>query len=79
MLQLAIGLPAQAMSLIGKVILSALSHGSTYEQGEAMLLQVKCKIAMADKSNKKEFEKSLPSFIGKCILIFSPLNICFWL
>jgi anaphase-promoting complex subunit 5 len=39
------GLPSQALKLIDQSLLLILSHGGSYDQGRALLLFAKCKIA----------------------------------
>ncbi|PNF24685.1 hypothetical protein B7P43_G17552 [Cryptotermes secundus] len=44
-LQLQMGLPSQALKLIDQSLLLILSHGGSYDQGRALLLFAKCKVA----------------------------------
>lgn len=44
-LQLQMGLPSQALKLIDQSLLVILSHGGSYDQGRALLLFAKCKVA----------------------------------
>ncbi|KAK3923376.1 Anaphase-promoting complex subunit 5 [Frankliniella fusca] len=46
-LQLQLGLPAQALSLLDEWLLVMLAHGGAYERGRALLLLAKCRIAAA--------------------------------
>jgi anaphase-promoting complex subunit 5 len=39
------GLPSQALKLIDQSLLLILSHGGKYDQGRALLLFAKCKVA----------------------------------
>lgn len=39
------GLPSQALKLIDQSLLLILSHGGSYDQGRALLLFAKCKVA----------------------------------
>jgi anaphase-promoting complex subunit 5 len=41
------GLPSQALKLTDQSLLVLLSHGGTYDQGRALLLFAKCKVAAA--------------------------------
>lgn len=46
-LQLQMGLPSQALKLTDQSLLIILSHGGAYDQGRALLLFAKCKVAAA--------------------------------
>ncbi|PSN35870.1 Anaphase-promoting complex subunit 5 [Blattella germanica] len=46
-IQLQMKLPSQALKLINQSLLVILSHGSCYDQGRALLLFAKCKVAAA--------------------------------
>ncbi|KAJ4439043.1 hypothetical protein ANN_14999 [Periplaneta americana] len=46
-LQLQMGLPSQALKLINQSLNIILSHGGNYDQGRALLLYAKCKVAAA--------------------------------
>jgi len=45
--QLQMGLPSQALKLTDQSLLIILSHGGAYNQGRALLLFAKCKVAAA--------------------------------
>ncbi|XP_026272663.1 anaphase-promoting complex subunit 5 [Frankliniella occidentalis] len=46
-LQLQLGLPAQALSLLDEWLLVVLAHGGAYDRGRALLLLAKCRVAAA--------------------------------
>ncbi|KAF4517955.1 hypothetical protein B566_EDAN005322 [Ephemera danica] len=58
--QLSVCLAAQAMSLLSNILLSIMSHGSVFEQGEALLLQAKCRVAMVDCKVENCWSKVFP-------------------
>lgn len=46
------GVPAQALKLLDHYLLVILSHGGSYDQGRALLLLAKCKVAASANSTE---------------------------
>jgi anaphase-promoting complex subunit 5 len=67
------GLPSQALKLIDQCLLLILSHGGSYDQGRALLLFAKCKVAAVTGQCAEVRKKTLT----EAILILNKVKINF--